>query len=58
MAGGDVRDLRNILPAGFRAAPNVHLGSGFEIDVTTCESATAPDTDEAGQPRWAPWRRR
>jgi len=44
--GEIVRDLRNILPAGFRAAPNVHLGSGFEIDVTTYESATAPDTDE------------
>ena len=46
--GEIVRDLRNILPAGFRAAPNVHLGSGFEIDVTTYESATAPDADEGG----------
>ena len=43
--GEIVRDLRNILPAGFRAAPNVHLGSGFEI-VTTYEAATAPETDE------------
>jgi len=43
-----VRDLRNILPAGFRAAPNVHLGSAFEIDVSTHESVTAPDADEGG----------
>ncbi len=46
--GEIVRDLRNILPAGFRAAPNVHLGAAFEIDVTTYESAAAPDTDEGG----------
>src|SRR3954468_21880063 len=46
--GEIVRDLRNILPAGFRAAPNVHLGSGVEVDVTTYESATAPDTDQGG----------
>lgn len=43
-----VRHLRDLLPSGFRAAPNVHLGSGFEIDVTTCESATAPESDEGG----------
>jgi hypothetical protein len=28
-----VRQLTTILPAGFRAAPNVHLGSAFEVDV-------------------------
>lgn len=28
-----VRDLTTILPAGFRAAPKVHLGSAFEVDV-------------------------
>jgi hypothetical protein len=28
-----VRDLSTILPAGFRAAPKVHLGSAFEVDV-------------------------
>jgi hypothetical protein len=37
--GEIVRGLRNILPAGVRAAPNVRLGD---------ESATAPDTDEGG----------
>lgn len=31
--GEIVRDLSTILPAGFRAAPNVHLGSSFEVDV-------------------------
>ena len=30
-----VRDLTTILPAGFRAAPKVHLGSPFEVDVST-----------------------
>lgn len=43
-----VRDLRNILPAGFRAGPNVHLGSSFEVDVTTSESVTAPESEEGG----------
>lgn len=28
-----VRGLATILPAGFRAAPKVHLGSAFEVDV-------------------------
>jgi hypothetical protein len=28
-----VRSLTTILPVGFRAAPNVHLGSAFEVDV-------------------------
>jgi hypothetical protein len=31
--GEIVRDLTTILPAGFRAAPKVHLGSAFEVDV-------------------------
>lgn len=31
--GEIVRDLTTILPAGFRAAPNIHLGSSFEVDV-------------------------
>ena len=30
-----VRELTTILPAGFRAAPKVHLGSSFEVDVST-----------------------
>jgi hypothetical protein len=34
-----VRDLKSILPAGFRAAPKVYLGSSFEVDVSTYESA-------------------
>lgn len=33
--GEIVRDLTGILPAGFRAAPKVHLGSPFEVDVST-----------------------
>ena len=33
--GEIVRDLFNVLPAGFRAAPNVHLGTSFEVDVCT-----------------------
>lgn len=38
-----VRDLRNTLPAGFRAGPNIHLGSLIEADVTTCESVTVQE---------------
>jgi hypothetical protein len=33
--GEMVRDLKPLLPAGFRAAPQVHLGSPFEVDVST-----------------------
>jgi hypothetical protein len=33
--GEIVRDLITILPKGFRAAPKVHLGSPFEVDVST-----------------------
>lgn len=32
--GEIVRTLRTILPAGFRAGPNIHLGSPFEVDVS------------------------
>jgi hypothetical protein len=32
-----VRDLTTILPSGFRAAPKVHLGSPFEVDVSAYE---------------------
>ncbi len=32
------RNLFTILPAGFRAAPKVYLGSSFEVDVSTYES--------------------
>lgn len=33
-----VRHLTAVLPAGFRAAPRVHLGSGFEVNVGHFES--------------------
>ncbi len=33
--GEIVRTLRSILPVGFRAGPNIHLGSPFEVDVST-----------------------
>lgn len=39
--GEIVRHLRTILPPGFRAGPNVHLGSRFEVDVCAYE----PDAD-------------
>src|SRR5690349_21385085 len=29
-----VRDLKTILPAGFRAAPKVYRGSSFEVNVS------------------------
>ena len=32
--GEIVRHLTAILPAGFRAAPKVHLGSPFDVDVS------------------------
>ena len=32
--GEIVRDLTTILPVGYRAAPKVHLGSPFEVDVS------------------------
>ena len=46
--GEMVRDLRTILPPGFRAGPNIHRGSGFEVDVGTNESATAPEAADEG----------
>jgi hypothetical protein len=43
--GEIVRHLSTILPDGFRAAPKVHLGSPFEVDVSTYDlDARAPDT--------------
>ncbi len=40
-----VRHLTTILPAGFRAAPKVHLGSPFEVDVSTYDlDSRDPDT--------------
>ena len=44
--GEIVRHLTTILPAGFRAAPKVHLGSPFEVDVSTYDlDSRDPDTD-------------
>jgi hypothetical protein len=44
--GEIVRHLTTILPAGFRAAPKVHLGSPFEVDVSTYHlDSRNPDTN-------------
>jgi Protein of unknown function (DUF4058) len=48
-----VRHLTTILPAGFRAAPKVHLGSPFEVDVSTYDldsrdSETNADSPDSG----------
>ena len=32
-----VREMFDLLPAGFQAEPKIHLGSAFEIDVATTE---------------------
>jgi hypothetical protein len=38
--GEIVRDLTTILPAGYRAAARVHLGSPFEVDVRTYDQGS------------------
>jgi hypothetical protein len=44
--GEIVRHLSTILPDGFRAAPKVHLGSPFEVDVSTYDlDSRDPDTN-------------
>jgi hypothetical protein len=44
--GEIVRHLTTILPAGFRAAPRVHLGSAFEVDVCTYDlDSRAPEAN-------------
>jgi hypothetical protein len=44
--GEIVRHLTTILPPGFRAAPKVHLGSAFEVDVRTYDlDSREPDTN-------------
>lgn len=44
--GEIVRHLTTILPAGFRAAPKVHLGTSFEVDVSTYDlDSRNPDTN-------------
>jgi hypothetical protein len=41
-----VRHLTTILPAGFRSAPKVHLGSPFEVAVSTYDlDSRNPDTN-------------
>jgi hypothetical protein len=45
-----VRSLNPILPPGFRSAPQVHLGSPFEVDVSTydLDSRELAGTDAGG----------
>src|SRR5437763_1068924 len=50
--------LSRILPEGYVAAPNVHLGGAFEIDVSAYEqdeSSGAGITPRAGGVATAPW---
>jgi hypothetical protein len=50
--------LSDILPEGYVAAPSVHLGGAFEIDVSTYEqddSSTVGTTTRAGGVATAPW---
>lgn len=42
-----VRTLRGILPAGYRAGPNIHLGSPFEVDVSAYDLDTRESDHEA-----------
>ncbi|WP_439620252.1 DUF4058 family protein [Gemmata sp.] len=51
--GEIVRDLTTILPAGFRAAPKVHLGSAFEVDVGGYD-LDSRDPDAVPDPRGSP----
>lgn len=47
--GEIVRSLRGILPPGFRAGPNVHLGSPFEVDVSAYDLDTRePESEPTG----------
>jgi len=51
--GDIVRDLLNILPPGYRAAPKVYVGSSFEVDVSAYKStdrdaAAVPDSGDGG----------
>jgi hypothetical protein len=54
--GEMVRDLSTILPAGFRAAPRVHLGAPFEVDVSAYDlDSRDPDaTSDPGAVQPAP----
>src|SRR5437879_1313681 len=54
-----VQQLYPILPEGFVAAPSVHLGTSFEIDVSAYEqndrAAFAKTNDESGGVAVATW---
>lgn len=43
-----VRELFDILPEGFQAAPKIHLGSPSEVDVATHEDLTGSESPPAG----------
>jgi hypothetical protein len=49
-----VQQLFPILPTGYVAAPNVHLGRSFEIDVSTFEDQAAPIANSNGNSPAAP----
>lgn len=44
-----VRQLFTILPAGYQAAPKVHLGSPVEVDIGTFDSASLASDNRRGQ---------
>lgn len=50
--GEIVRHLATVLPPGYRAAPRIHLGSSFEVDIGTFEkdrpNGTTPRTGAGG----------
>jgi len=53
-----VQHLRTVLPTGYTAAPQIHLGSQFEIDVATYERDDRPPsggTDSGGGLATLPW---
>ena len=51
--GEIVRQLLPLLPAGFRAAPKVTLGSPFEVDVSAHDlDSRNPCSTPSGPPGW------
>ncbi len=55
-----IQRIRNQLPPGFVAAPRVHLGPYFEIDIAAFESDERPSDFGSGPavgPRRQPWHR-
>jgi Protein of unknown function (DUF4058) len=48
-----VQHLYGVLPAGYVAGPTVHLGSSFEIDVSTYELGDSPPTPASESAPWA-----